>query len=139
MKRLLSVLLILCLLPIFALADFDLSALSFAELKALQTQLNTELVNRPEWKEVTVPKGYYVIGEDIPEGTYSITLKDKKGSCYIGVWGYAVKDYKTNGGLIYNLLLMSDDNTIGRIVLKAGWTIEFSNSVIMQPPKGLDF
>ena len=140
MKRFLALLLVLCLMPIFALADdFNLSTLSFDELKALQSQINKELVKRPEWKETTVPKGFYVIGEDIPEGKYTITLKDKKGSCYIGVWGYAVNDYTTNGGLQHSILLTSGDNTVENLILKSGWMIELSNSVIFQKPKGLDF
>lgn len=34
-------------------------------------------MSRPEWKAVEVPAGEWIIGQDIPEGYYSITAKDK--------------------------------------------------------------
>lgn len=73
MKRILSVVLVLMLLTPAAMADVDLSALSFDELVALRQQVNQEITKRPEWKEVTVPAGLWKVGEDIPAGKWTIS------------------------------------------------------------------
>ena len=113
--------------------------MSFEELCSLQQWVADEIVSRPEWKEVKVPKGYWRIGVDIPAGVYCIELQDKSGSCYIGLWGYAQKDYKTNGGLLCNEVIDSDEPCIGRIELPDGALLELSSPVIIKPVEGLGF
>ena len=71
MKRVLLVALVLMLaLPAFA--DVDLSGLTFEDLVALRSQVQTEMMTRDEWQEVTVPAGVYKIGVDIPVGHWNI-------------------------------------------------------------------
>ena len=79
MKKVLSLLLVLCLLlPALAVAEsIDLSALSFDQLIQLREQITRELTSRPEWKEVTVPIGLWKVGEDIPAGHWTITAADR--------------------------------------------------------------
>lgn len=73
MKKLLALILILVCVTSFAAAEsIDLSGLSFAELVALKERINLAIWNCQEWQEVTVPQGLYVVGEDIPEGTWTI-------------------------------------------------------------------
>ena len=73
MKKLICALLILALsLPLSAFADVDLSGMSFDELVALRDQINLAIWNCQEWQEVTVPEGLYVVGEDIPEGKWTV-------------------------------------------------------------------
>ena len=76
MKKLLAVTLILALLlPVAALADLpDISGLSFDELVQLKDQINLAMWNSQEWQEVTVPAGVWEIGNDIPEGHWTIRL-----------------------------------------------------------------
>ena len=86
MKRLLCVLLILCAVPVFVFAeDIDLSALSFDELRTLQTRISNELTTRPEWKNVTVPEGFYTIGVDIPAGKWEIRCGEKSEYGYVSI------------------------------------------------------
>lgn len=87
MKKLVSVLLLLCLMISPAFAEIDLSGLSFDELVALRSQCLTEMTKRDEWQEVTVPVGVWKIGEDIPAGHWNIT-------CYrTDKYAYAVVYY----------------------------------------------
>lgn len=140
MKRLLALVLVFVAMSVSCCAEtIDLSAMSFIELRTLQQRIAEELVSRPEWKEVTVPKGYWRIGADIPAGVYCIELQNKQGSCYIGLWGYAQKDYKTNGGLLCNAVIDSDEPRIGRIELVEGSLLELSSTVIIKPVEGLGF
>ena len=75
MKKLIAVTLILALLlPAAALADLpDISGLSLDELYQLNRKIRSEILSRSQWGTVTVPEGYYVVGEDIPEGHWTIT------------------------------------------------------------------
>lgn len=139
MKRLSAMLLILCMMPVFAWADIDLSSMTYEELRELQEKIAAEIVKRPEWKGVDVSPGNWRVGPDIPPGAYSVTLKDSRGSCFFAVWGYAVNDYTTNGGLVYNQLLYQDKQSIGRIELLEGQVVEISNPVVFKPAERLGF
>ena len=94
MKRIISLFLVTALLfafPALSLSEvFDLSSLSFDELKALEKQIIKEMISRPEYKEVTVPLGVYKVGEDIPAGKWTITGFDVPGKV---TWGKALDEY----------------------------------------------
>ena len=84
MKKLIAVVLMLCLLiPAAVAEDIDLSKLSFDELAMLRNLCQMEMMRRKEWQKVTVPVGVWKIGEDIPVGHWSITAA--KGGAYN--WG----------------------------------------------------
>ena len=73
MKKLFTLILAVCMALSVAAADsIDLSGMSFDELVALKEQINLAIWNCQEWQEVTVPQGLYIVGEDIPEGTWTI-------------------------------------------------------------------
>lgn len=55
-----------------AWADVDLSAMSFAELAELHTQVQLEMFARQEWQSVQVPQGIYLVGRDIPAGQWNV-------------------------------------------------------------------
>lgn len=72
MKKFLVILLALTLLSTAALAEIDLSGMTYDELVALKDQINLAIWNSQEWQEVTVPIGVWKVGEDIPEGHWTI-------------------------------------------------------------------
>lgn len=59
-----------------ALADVDLSGMSFDELVALRNQIDQAIWASDGWQEVSVPAGVYHIGEDIPAGKWTIRPAD---------------------------------------------------------------
>ena len=133
MKRLSALILILCLFSVPAFAEgIDLSAMTFEQLIALQQQINNEIMTRPESQGITLQTGIYRVGEDIPAGVYSITLADSRDTCFVGVWGYAVDDHLTNGGMLYSGLLRPSAESIGRIELRSGCVLEIGNPVILR-------
>ena len=81
MKKLLLALILVLALPVCAHADVDLSSMTFDELVALSDQINLAIWNSQEWQEVTVPQGLWKVGEDIPEGHWTIKAAD-------GVYAY---------------------------------------------------
>ena len=77
MKKALVWMLAVCaLLPGFALAEVDLSGMSFEELIALREQVNQAIWRCDEWQEVTVPMGIWEVGVDIPEGHWTISAAE---------------------------------------------------------------
>ena len=73
MKKLFCLLLVVCVIPVFSWAETDLSSMSFDQLLDLRSALNAEIISRPEWKEVVVPAGTWIVGRDIPTGSYSVS------------------------------------------------------------------
>lgn len=74
MKKLLTIILILALaVPAAAFADLpDISNLSYDELIQLKDSINLAIWNSQEWQEVTVPQGIWIVGKDIPAGTWTV-------------------------------------------------------------------
>lgn len=64
MKKALSLFLAIMLLivSIPAMADVDLTGMTYAELVALKDQINLAIWNSSEWQEVTVPQGVWKVG-----------------------------------------------------------------------------
>ena len=125
MKKIICVVLIL-MLPVMALADgIDLSSMTYDQLITLRKSLTEEIMNRPEWKEVTIPAGDWNIGSDIPAGTYSITPTKYT---LILIWEHGI-----DSGLVFNRLLDKGES-YGKITLKEGWIMQVSDPIILAPP-----
>ena len=129
MKKLICILLIVCMVPVCSFAETDLSSMSYADLLSLQQLLIKEIMSRPEWKEVTIPTGSWIIGEDIPAGFYSITgIKD---STIV-----TVGDQKDSMVFFHTL---NKEEKVGKIELLEGHTFHCSFDVILAPPLSLFF
>lgn len=129
MKKLLCLLLVI-LIPVAAIAETDLSSMTYDDLIALNRQIIAEIMNRPEWKEVTVPAGMWIIGQDIPEGYYSIRATGKIAITSSAPEGSQRDDF-------YHVL--GADGEVGKEFFKSGNIFKTSNPVILAPPKGLGF
>lgn len=89
MKRLVSMFLCMLLVPMYALADVDLSGMTYDELVALKDKINLALWQSDEWQEVEVPQGIWVVGEDIPVGKWTIRHTDGVSNTYV-IWSDAI-------------------------------------------------
>lgn len=69
----LAALLLVCVFPVAAEDSIDLSSLSDSDLQLLSEMLKGETSRRNPDEEVTLKEGEYIIGRDIPAGTYRIT------------------------------------------------------------------
>ena len=61
----------------------NLSGLSYDDLVLLKDRIHLAMWERQEWQEVTVPKGVYLVGTDIPAGHW--TIRTEAISCSIEV------------------------------------------------------
>lgn len=132
MKKIICIVLILCILPVVSLAD-NYSKMTYQELVNIQKVIALEIMSRPEWKQTKVPAGLWKVGEDIPAGTYSISA-DFAG---VVVWKRAKDDY-SDGGLYYNEVI-KEGSPCGKIILEKGMLVENSSEVIFAPPMMLEF
>ena len=132
MKKLLCVLLAVALSVSFACAE-DLSELSFDDLIEASRSIAKEIMSREEWKEATIPAGEWIIGEDIPEGAYSMAAP--KHMCIVTIW----KDKNRNIGDLVREFIIYEDDPIAKITLQNDWFVVLSQSVILSPPKGIEF
>lgn len=139
MRKIVSILLSVLLVFSFsfAFAETNLSDMSYDDLIALQKELTKEIMSRPEWKEVKIPAGEWVVGQDIPAGIYSIVIP-KGGSAVIHLWGAAIDDYDTNGGMRLSDYRHEGED-IGKIELFDGNILELGDTVILTPPISLGF
>lgn len=77
MKKVVAILLLFaCMIPISALADIDLSDMSFDELVELKEKIDLAMWQSEEWKKVIVPQELWIIGINIPAGHWTIKAQD---------------------------------------------------------------
>lgn len=132
MKRILIVVIAVCMALQCACAEgIDLTNLSFSELIELQQKLTAEIISRPEWKEVTVPAGTWIIGKDIPAGEYSIKVLSRTTR---------VNVYKSETASSWDKhIIIHDDDPIGKIILSDGMKIVIDEPALFAPAISLGF
>lgn len=117
-----------------AVAEINYDDYSVEELIALKTQITEEITARTKSaKSVSVPAGKYIIGVDIPAGTYTLTFK--------GNYSTVISIYSWNGDILdYYLFMVGGSDTVGKIELQEGQQIEIATEpIIFSPYKGLGF
>lgn len=138
MKKLISFLIALViLLAPCALAEIDLSGLSFAELIELRDRIQQELFTRDEWQAVLVPQGLWKVGEDIPAGSWRLICGVQKETTSLSDYAYVRigTELRDNGAELsgisswnyefklynpYNKYFKAGDMTEYSVTLKAG-------------------
>lgn len=106
MKKLCCLILFTVMLfaSVSALAEIDLTGMTYDELIALKDKINLAIWNSKEWQEVTVPQGEWIVGKDIPAGTWRVTALDDEDSNFCSIeWGFLDKNNdiditSSNGG-----------------------------------------
>lgn len=128
-------------------SEIRLSEMNYSELVALKDQIDLVIWNSDEWQEVKVPQGVWKIGEDIPEGHWTITavptawvavtygseLNDNQKEIKWGSKGY-YKERLTGESHFFS---SEDDLRSIDIDAKSGYYIEIEDgSVIFSPYSG---
>lgn len=151
MKKLVCIILVIILIPTLAIADIDLSSLSYDELISLINGAQLEIMKSDKWQEVEVPPGTYVVGKDIPAGQWTIAVHD---SGYVDFEiGTAIKsngeidymscldDYKHITLIGKSSFLYTEGNTTSySLELLNNWYVVITTgSIIFTPYKGNNF
>ena len=132
MKRLLTFAIICLLLLPTAYADPpDFSDWTYDQLVVLQHYITAEIMSRPEWKEVTIPAGSWIVGVDIPAGEYSIYPSGNGAYLHI---------YNEKGSIVVSNGIRDEDDIIGKIRLKEAYTVSLDGgALIFKPAIALGF
>ncbi len=111
MKRVLCVALLLSLLavPLSGAAEVDLSAMPSDQLQALYVNVFAEMIKREDIT-TTVAPGIYTVGQEIPAGTYRVTLADSRADVYV-FRSKADADLDNYSGRVQDYMLMSIDTS----------------------------
>lgn len=85
MKRILCLLFVLFLLPVVSFADLpDLTGLSRDELVELSEMIQAILFDQSLSDGILIPAGEYIVGVDLPAGTYRAdAVSDVGGVCAV--------------------------------------------------------
>lgn len=128
-------LVLVLVMPLGALAEVELSTMSFDELVALREQVDMAIMESDEFKEVEVPIGDWIVGKHIPAGEYTVKPVDY---ARFEVYESEDKDYRSS--VFYDSISKRDNQTIGRIELLDGYVVQVSRgAVIMSRFVGLGF
>lgn len=112
------------------LEDNPLTEWSTERLYSMIAWIEAEIARREDRdKKVEVPSGIYIVGYDIPIGTYTITSKDSFG--YIQV-------HDQNDEYIFNSV-PDEGEKIGKVDLKYGYIVTLKGLFVFEPYKGLGF
>lgn len=121
MKKLFIMLMVIALaMPAAALADLpDISGLSHDELIQLNYQIQLRLFSEQLVNGVEVPPGTYIVGEDIPAGSYRLETKGQSVNYIL---------YDGNKKIIGSGIAGKafDTMIIGKLVLDEGTLIEIN-------------
>ena len=135
MKKLIALLMIIALLlPAAVLADLpDISGLSYDELLELRTKIQLQLFSSKLVDGITVPPGEYIIGEDIPEGSYRVCAISLERNSMVIIYS-AGKNVLTS----YAIGDLYGAYEVGKLPLENGMIIEVDFApVIFYPYAGL--
>ena len=126
MKKLFCLVLSLCLLPLFALADVpDISDLNNDDLLLLLQNIQRRLFDDHLVDGVSVSQGTYIVGEDIPAGVYRIEITGGTGYYELSAF---------HGGKLLNTGITGKSynvTEIGKIVLSEGNELMIANSTFV--------
>ena len=113
-----------------ALADVDLTGMTYEELIELRQKVDNAIWASDGWQEVSVPAGKYTIGEEIPEGKWTI-----KGDDVISlITVYKTKeDFDNQTGNLITVMSISNGN-ICNLDLSAGQYISIDSGKVLFTP-----
>lgn len=126
MKKLVLILcvLLLSLAPAVASAEADLASMTFDQLVALRQEIDLLLFGSDQYKDVSVPQGVYIVGVDIPAGTYSFSSTEFAAIEIFSDESCSIQSYVA----VYSV---SADNPVAKFELKDGYAVEIQYAPIL--------
>ena len=139
MKKVLSIALILILLIPYAFAENALAVYTDEELRTSIAVMKAELLRRGGGP-ISIPQGCYVIGQDIPAGTYRVEAAEGAIGFFYIYTDATNLDYPLMTFYLVNSSYLDEaDNApeIGRVYLAEGMAIVLDIKVTLVPYEGV--
>ena len=135
MKKIILLVFVL-ILAASALAEIDLTGMTFDELLQLRADVDAAIWASDGWQEVEVMEGVYIIGEDIPEGRWAIKCTNPSGGMYTL---YPDKDAYLKGGASYiDLNIFNGGDTVNTLFDNGQYLKLSASTFIFSPMVGAD-
>ena len=134
MKKLVALILAALLLTGCALAEdwqAKLAEYSLEELQEMAAAYDAEIIRRTK-ESFEVPTGTYIVGEDLPAGTYSVDYVNNAG--ILGLYD-SQRALDTDDPYFFEIV--SKTERIGKVTLKAGDILTVDATVSFSLYKGL--
>lgn len=131
MKKVVLLVLALVLVGAVALAEVDLSGMTYDEMVELRDQLDKAIWASDGWQYVQVPGGDYDVGTDIPAGRWTLVGVDSYSEIKVCESRALKDDYAAE--IIYESL---EHNQHYNITLEDGQYIKISGLIAFQPYLG---
>jgi len=134
MKKLVALILAVLLLTGCALAEdwqAKLADYSLEELQEMAAAYDAEIIRRTK-ESFEVPTGTYIVGEDLPAGTYSVDYVNNAG--ILGLYD-SQRALDTDDPYFFEIV--SKTERIGKVTLKAGDILTVDATVSFSLYKGL--
>ena len=130
MKKALVILLVLMVCVCAYAESIDLSGMSYDELLDLRQAVEMAIWNSDGWQEVEVPAGIYVIGEDIPEGRWTVKPNGSLSSITV----YPDKSDYTDRTYDYIAMEMIQKDESFNLEVNSGNCLEISGGALIFTP-----
>lgn len=130
MKKVLAIVLLLTLCIFASAESIDLSGMSYDELLELRQAVELAIWNSDGWQEVEVPAGIYVIGEDIPEGRWTVKPNGSLSSITV----YPNKSDYTDQTYDYIAMEMIQKDESFNLEVNSGNCLEISGGALIFTP-----
>ena len=141
MKRLfVGIVFVLALVSVLSVsAQYDLSGFSYTDLQNIVAQAQKEMMTRPEFQSVEVPVGLYVVGREIPAGTWTLSRTGTRNpSVTTGTELSNQNEIMIN--LAYYSVWLNDDAPVQNITLEEGKYVQVERAaVVFSTPTGVSF
>lgn len=142
MRKTISVVLAFLILVLFSVSSFaetiDLSQISNDDLVQLYQNIQSEFVNRGMEKSAHLPAGRYMVGKDIPVGTYIIKVRTgNKSSGIIAIYDETL--IKEDDHLILYEFTSKNTEIDYRYELKEGYMLDLPFEVEIIMSNGIVF
>lgn len=128
MKKVIMLVLALVLAGSLALAEVDLSGMTFDELVDLRNQVDQAIWASDGWQEVVVPGGEYEVGPEIPAGKWTISTDSLM--TMMDVYKSAEKKGDFTG--LEDSKVLSEGETYN-VTLKEGQYVTITGAVTFKP------
>ena len=112
----------------------ELSACSDEEITSLLMRVEQEIADRNIEKSATIPAGEYLVGKDLPSGTYTVYMKHEGD-----FWGdfYVYADGSTDGDRKFDQTVFGNESSGGSMIGEGTWTVKLEEGDLVKCTDGI--
>ena len=127
MKRIIAIMIVLLFIFTSSASAGSLSEMTDEELLSMYQQIQSILLSRSDEYSLTLNAGRYIVGEDIPSGTYRLECKSPYAAANVDVYATSESKYSSDSFIMAELY---NSSVVGKLDLNDGNILKISGSTI---------